>query len=297
MSIRLMSLVFDAEIEDLNWKDDDSKDRKAKASTVKLMLLAYADHANDEGEGSYPGYRRLERKTALSRQGIADTLEAIKQNNFMTFQGWSKLDTHEYSLNKTLLESLVKPLDSRESSHLTPSSQATRTKPSSTSFTNGASAVNSLEWKIAHGEPVTEEDLKAASLQKKKNIADLIASSGFGVNATLAYDIALAFMVTRDIEIVRSKVKGQRKAIVSMIEQGVTAEDVKQATAKLMEAGLTVTDLYSVEKTAVDIANQPKPKPVKIFRAEDQPEKQAELPAWVLQKQAEIHARGEGLKK
>ncbi|SRR5258706_4128229 len=129
MSIGVMSLVFKAEISDLPYQKDGEK-RNAKASTVKLILLAYADHANDEGEGAYPGYDKLEIKTALSRQGIADTLEAIKQNGFMIFEGVSRLGTNSYRISKTILEGLVKPLDSEKSSHLTQPSQATRLKPS-----------------------------------------------------------------------------------------------------------------------------------------------------------------------
>jgi len=129
MSVGVMSLVFKAEIKDLPYVKD-GEERNAKASTVKLLLLAYADHANDEGEGAYPGYNKLEIKTALSRQGIADTLEAVKQNNLMVFEGVSKLSTNSYRINKELLYELVKPLDLEESSHLTKASQATRRKPS-----------------------------------------------------------------------------------------------------------------------------------------------------------------------
>lgn len=129
MSVRLMSLVFEAELTDLPYRKD-GEDRNAKASTAKLLLLAYADHANDEGEGAYPGYTRLELKTALSRQGIADTLEALKQNDFMELEGVSKLNTNSYTINKERLQALVKPLDSHESSHLTTTSQATGLKPS-----------------------------------------------------------------------------------------------------------------------------------------------------------------------
>ena len=112
-----MTIVFDATIPDLEYVKKGKK-RKAKASSVKIVLLSYADHANDEGEGAYPGYNRLETKTALSRQGIADTLDAIKQNNLMVFDGISKLNTNSYHLNKSRLLELVKPLDSYKSSHL-----------------------------------------------------------------------------------------------------------------------------------------------------------------------------------
>ena len=124
-----MALVFSAEMVDLHYQKD-GEDHNAKASTVKLLLLAYADHANDNGRGAYPGYDKLEIKTALSRQGIADTLEAIQQNAFMIFEGKSELGTNSYKINLEKLKTLVKPLDSAKSSHFTSQSQAARLKPS-----------------------------------------------------------------------------------------------------------------------------------------------------------------------
>lgn len=125
MSIRLMSAIFETELADLPYRKG-GEDRKAKASTCKLLLLAIADHANDEGESAYPGYERLERKTALSRQGIADTLDALKQNNMITVsEVMSKLGTNNYTVN-------LNALTRAESSHLTRPSQATglpRVKP------------------------------------------------------------------------------------------------------------------------------------------------------------------------
>ena len=140
MSVHIMATVFEAELPDLVYIKD-GRERKAKASTVKLMLLAYADHANDDGEASYPGYTLLERKTGLSRQGIADTLEAITQNGLMSLVGTSKRHTNNYEMNLEKLQQLVKPLDyqkeervkpldSSESSHLTSTSQATGLNPS-----------------------------------------------------------------------------------------------------------------------------------------------------------------------
>jgi len=126
MSVKIMTLVFEASIPDLKYTKKDKK-RIAKASTIKLLLLAYADHANDEGEAAYPGYTRLELKTALSRQGISDTLEAIRQHGFMVHKGKSKRHTGIYEFNIKMLEALVKPLD--RSSHLTSTSQATLPVP------------------------------------------------------------------------------------------------------------------------------------------------------------------------
>lgn len=119
MSIKLMSAIFETEFRDLPYTKD-GEVRKAKASTAKLLLLAIADHANDYGESAYPGYDKLETKTALSRQGIADTLIALKQNGLLLISDKpSRLGTNDYSIN---IDSFP---GKYESSHLTSVSQAT----------------------------------------------------------------------------------------------------------------------------------------------------------------------------
>lgn len=135
MSIKIMSAIFEAEFHDLEYVKD-GETRKAKASTLKLVLLAIADHADDDGN-AYPGYSRLEIKTALSRQGLADTLDALKYNGLLAVdEKPSKTKTNIYTINVRSLPALareipdlVKPLDSlenkHESSHLTSTSQAT----------------------------------------------------------------------------------------------------------------------------------------------------------------------------
>lgn len=133
MSVEVMGLVFHAAIGDLPYEKD-GKQHNVRGQTAKLMLLAYADHANDEGEAAYPGYSLLEIKTSLSRQSIADTLLALQQNGFMTYVGKSKRDTNSYQINLEKLRLLVKfpeyskePVkqpDSPESSSLTSTSQA-----------------------------------------------------------------------------------------------------------------------------------------------------------------------------
>ena len=128
MSIKLMSAIFETEMRDLPYMKD-GKEHNAKASTAKLLLLALADHANDYGE-AFPGYTRLELKTSLSRQGIADTLEALKQNGLVSIsEEPSRLGTNNYTVNirsfprmaeeAEQLPKLVKPLDQHQSSGLT----------------------------------------------------------------------------------------------------------------------------------------------------------------------------------
>lgn len=140
MSIKLMSAIFETEMMDLSYKKD-NEERKTKASTAKLVLLALADHANDYGESTYPGYDRLEVKTSLSRQGISDTLIALRDNGLLEIDvRGSRIGTNSYTINIGAfppmfreveeLKRLVKPLDQLESSHLTTASQATRLESS-----------------------------------------------------------------------------------------------------------------------------------------------------------------------
>ena len=124
-----MSAIFEAEFRDLEYKRG-SEDRLAKASTCKLVLLAIADHANDDGE-AYPGLKRLHIKTALSKQGLIDTIEALKFNGLLSVgDKLSRLNTNHYTINIRSLPAIsrdlpdtVQPLD--QSSHFTADGQAT----------------------------------------------------------------------------------------------------------------------------------------------------------------------------
>ena len=57
MSVRVMALVFDADIPAIELQD---KKRKISAPTLKLVLLALADHCNDDGDGAYPSLSRID---------------------------------------------------------------------------------------------------------------------------------------------------------------------------------------------------------------------------------------------
>lgn len=139
MSIKLMSAIFETEMKDLPYRKD-GEERNAKASTAKLVLLALADHANDYGESTYPGYDKLEVKTALSRQGLADTLAALKENGLLNIDvRGSRIGTNNYTINIGAFSPMfreveelmrVKPLDQQESSHLTSKSQVARLESS-----------------------------------------------------------------------------------------------------------------------------------------------------------------------
>ena len=110
-----------------------------------------------------------------------------------------------------------------------------------------------LDWQIASGSKdiVIPNDFK----DRVKDTANLVDMGCAGAGA-----LAEAFMRARDILIPESKVKGQRKAAREMLEMGVKPEHVTEATQSLMAKGMTVTDLYSVSKTAIDLANKPEQK-------------------------------------
>jgi len=120
----------------------------------------------------------------------------------------------------------------------------------------GADAPGGLDWKLGHGQEVSAHDFELQREAEYRNSADLIAM-GTGINSMVAYDIALSFMQTRKIVIPEGKVKGQRKAVREMIQSGVSGQHVKLAVEKLVGEGMTIVDLFSVAKTAEDIANQP----------------------------------------
>jgi hypothetical protein len=114
-----------------------------------------------------------------------------------------------------------------------------------------------LEWKLTHNQKVSQHDLDLQKEAEYRNSAGLIAT-GMGINSMVAFDIALSFMQARQIVIPESKVKGQRKAVKEMIQSRVSGEHVKQAVKKLIEENMTIVDLFSVSRTACDLAN-PKP--------------------------------------
>lgn len=115
MSISIMSLVFYAEIPDLQMsrtkkkKDGDTTEiiEKLEKQTAKIILLAYADHANDEGESAYPSLRRLEVKSGLTRAGVSKAIRILKHNNFLILEGEKKKTrTNEYTINISVLRAL-----------------------------------------------------------------------------------------------------------------------------------------------------------------------------------------------
>jgi DnaD/phage-associated family protein len=127
MSVRTMSLVFEYDMPDLKTDDD----RVVPDSTAKFVLLALADHCNDEGEGAYPGVKRICKKTSMSTQTVCNALNALRHNGYTTLEGKSKVDTNNYTVNLGKLQPLgFQPIESDDSSGQNQQIPPTRVKPS-----------------------------------------------------------------------------------------------------------------------------------------------------------------------
>jgi helix-turn-helix protein len=123
-----MSLVFEYDMPEL--KTDDGK--VVPDSTAKFVLLALADHANDEGEGAYPGVKRICKKTSMSSQTVCNALNALRHNGYTTLEGKSKADTNNYTIHLVKLSQPLEfqPLESGDSNGWNRQIPAARVKPS-----------------------------------------------------------------------------------------------------------------------------------------------------------------------
>lgn len=266
MSINLMSAIFQTEFCDL--RDDGGN--VTKASTAKLVLLAMADHANEEGEGAYPSIEKLCLKTALSEQTIRNTFDALRHNGIIALEGKSKWGTNNHTINtKSFPKSAGKHPASltlypvggitgevggynRSLEHNVP------VIPESSITTNessiGVPPNFGIDWQIGAGvENIQQVD---DDMARMRDAANLIAT-GTGARASEVCELVMAFQIARKKIFTTSDIKSQRKAVKSMVEKNIRPEHVTEAVQKLITDGMTVTDLYSVTKTADNIANPP----------------------------------------
>lgn len=109
------------------------------------------------------------------------------------------------------------------------------------------------DWKLSHDIEITAKDLDQKDAQMR-DAAHLIAT-GLGINSIPAFNLAYAFMVSRQILIPETKIKGQRKAVKEMLEMHVFPVHVVEAVKDLTSKGMTIVDLFSVSKTAIALAN------------------------------------------
>ena len=88
MSVNLMSMVFKSDL----------------APTPRLVLLALADHANDEGYSIWPSANSLAKKTGLSERATKRALSQLTQMGLLIDDGYSHHGTRKRRINTDLLE-------------------------------------------------------------------------------------------------------------------------------------------------------------------------------------------------
>lgn len=118
--------------------------------------------------------------------------------------------------------------------------------------------LRSLEWELAHGAEITQDMIDAESEKRMLDAANLIAT-GLGTSSRDGFNIAYSFQRIRNIVFTESQIKGQRKAIRELLEAHITEEHVNAAVHILLSKNFPVVDLFSVIRTARDVAN-PRPK-------------------------------------
>lgn len=109
MSVRMMTLVYAAHFHDIIFIRTGKKkvtgnlyEKQIRVlnSNLKSVCLALADHANDEGEGTYPAVDTLCNKTELSEVTVVSCLQGMKLDGIISYTGRSKWNTCSYTINK-----------------------------------------------------------------------------------------------------------------------------------------------------------------------------------------------------
>ena len=109
MSVRLMSLVYDAYFGTQEIPTGNGLKLTVSGSTLKAVCLALADHSNDDGKGAYPSLSRLMRKTEFSKPAVIHALTALKQLEVISYVGESEYGTSNYTIHgKRLREMILK---------------------------------------------------------------------------------------------------------------------------------------------------------------------------------------------
>jgi len=274
MSVTVMARVFWTDIPSFSYESKKGKRIGVDNKSAKLTLLAIADNADDFGENSWQSFDTLAQKTGLERRSVIRVIHALIKNDYCKLNGITRYGTNDYAVNLSKLgnppvkrartgrpkssDSGTESSDSGTESSDSQSPESSLSVPESSIGDKSPSDNLPLDWKIANEMKITEKDIQNETDRKMKDAANLISTT-FGVNSTTAYDIAYTFQTSRWIIIPTDKVKGQRKAIKEMLEMHVQPEHIIQAVKDLTAKNMTITDLFSVSKTAIALAN-PAPK-------------------------------------
>jgi DnaD/phage-associated family protein len=93
MSVSLMSATFKATLPDV-----EVDGRNVAQSTLKVVLLALADHANDDGKSIYPAVARLAKMTGLTERSVQRAEHALQKIGILVQVGMSEYGTKEFKI-------------------------------------------------------------------------------------------------------------------------------------------------------------------------------------------------------
>lgn len=244
MSIKIMSAIFETEFPgDFEYEKNGQK-RIAKASTAKLLLLAIADHCNDDGI-AYPGLSRLEVKTALSRHAVIDTIEALKYNGILEVVGMNdKHKTNTYQLNlrsfTPTLNNIPQQLNGGVVKPLHQGSEAT---------SPGVVKPLHLNHHLTINNPLTETDYQNVD----KQVLDMIGLSDKAKKRTDTLlpeqyqEFARAFTEATGLQYMTSQQKKWVGAFEDWNNLGVNVDDIRSAVEAM--GGYTITSPMSLTNT------------------------------------------------
>lgn len=249
MSVKIMGQVWDLDL----------------PQNEKFVLLAYADHADHNGDNIFPAVATVAKKTGYSERSIQRTTRSLEEKGYLVANGKGPKGTNKWKYGRgdklagvTNEAEGVTSETERGDIALAPEPSLTTKEPSMAPNVAERKAAT-IEEAVFTGQPVTE-DMLGEDVQFKSEAED--AAYLICQNNEHLRPLALAFMLSRRIilPIDKKKQTGHRKALKEMYEtkpNRVRPEHITQAVQSLIEKSMTVTDLFAVIKTARDLANPP----------------------------------------
>lgn len=278
MSVRLMTIVYEAVFHDVEFEHQGTKKSgeaftkkiKVVASSLKSICLALADHANDEGEGAYPSITKLERKTELSRPTVIACLKALKHQGTASYMGLSRLGTCNYTLSKEKLVEMASwapQKRGKSGSKATLLGKATLPQVVKPLHQDGKATL--LKPYINHTKPSVGADAPpadwgagwqmAAGVEKiilptEDEVLQARIKDAVGMFAPAYQELTKAFILATDIFPIKKDVANWQGAFKDQIERtGLSTEDVTDACKLMRKDTLTISTPHSIMNKIADI--------------------------------------------
>lgn len=231
MSVKMMGLVWDA----------DHIDRKKK-----YVLLAYADHADHEGNNIFPAVATVARKTGYSERNIQRITQELVDDKYLIEEGKGPKGTNKYSMN-------IEKIGGDNLSGVT--------KRQGDKTTRGGD-------KAMSPEPSLEPSFKDAGAARRERLKKLVDPYGIGIPGIVPADhnkpdlswvpepyleYARAFVTTSGITPIKKDETLWVKTFHEWMERGFNSAHIVAAVRKNREDNLTIKGPQSVTANAIDI--------------------------------------------